>query len=114
MEKETHKSESGQVEQVEKTDKASIVERIGLIDGLPVSYNTDYVISNKKICMSCMKYIKQKQIDRNEIVFCSEKFDFYHKKCLEKNGIQIVHQKPHDKSSLVTLIYPTEETSEKV
>ena len=42
--------------------------RIGLIDGLPNSYNTTYVIKTAKVCESCLKFIKQKDIDKNEII----------------------------------------------
>lgn len=77
--------------------------RIGLIDGLPNSYNTTYVIKTAKVCESCLKFIKQKDIDKNEII-CTEEFDFYHKSCLEKNNISYQHQKPADKSSIIKLI----------
>ncbi len=79
--------------------------RAGLIDGLPSSYNTSYVIKTGKVCELCLKFIKQKQIDKNEII-CTEEFDFYHKSCLEKKKITYEYQKPDDKSSVIKLISP--------
>lgn len=78
------------------------IARAGLIDGLPTSYVTSYVIKQEKICKTCQNYIKQKQIDRNEII-CTEDFDFYHKDCLKKANINYEHQKPNDKSSVIHL-----------
>ncbi len=77
-------------------------ERKNLIDGLPNSYNINYVLENKKRCVLCNKLIKEKQIADNSIL-CSESFDFYHKICLEKNEITYSHYNPKDKSTPVIL-----------
>ncbi len=77
-------------------------ERKNLIDGLPNSYNTNYVLETKKRCSICNRLIKEKQIELNTIV-CSETFDFYHKKCLENKEITYSHYNPKDKSTPIVI-----------
>ena len=77
-------------------------ERKNLIDGLPNSYDTNYVLKTKKRCVLCNRLIKEKQIADNSIV-CSESFDFYHKICLDKKEITYSHYNSKDKSTPVIL-----------
>ncbi len=77
-------------------------ERKNLIDGLPNSYDVNYVITTKKSCELCNKLILTKQISNNAIV-CTESFEFFHKTCLENKGITYNHYNPKDKSTPITL-----------
>lgn len=81
--------------------------RTSLIDGLPNSYDTNYVLNTKKICELCLKYIKKKQIEKNEII-CTEEFEFFHKSCLTAKDINYFHTNPNDKSSIIKLIQSDE------
>jgi hypothetical protein len=78
------------------------MKRKNLIDGLPNSYNTNYVIQTHKCCDICNQLIKEYEISENQII-CTEEFDFYHKACLEKNNITYKHYNPKDKSSPIIL-----------
>ena len=77
--------------------------RNGLIDGLPNSYSTSYVLKTNKTCKICQQLLSQDDVDNNEIL-CSEDYDFYHKTCLDNKGIKYKHQKENDKSSMARLI----------
>lgn len=78
------------------------MKRKNLIDGLPNSYNTNYVISTNKSCQICNQLIKEPEISENQII-CTQEFDFYHKECLEKNNITYKHYNSKDKSSPIVL-----------
>lgn len=78
------------------------MNRKNLIDGLPNSYNTNYVILTNKCCMSCSKLIQESEISDNQII-CTEEFDFYHKECLLQNNITYKHHNPKDKSTPIVL-----------
>ena len=81
-----------------ETNKTS--NRAGLIDGLPNSYNTSYVITSKKKCELCFEDISNEDIDDNKLI-CSENFEFFHKKCLFEKGYTYEHQKSDDKTSII-------------
>jgi len=74
------------------------MDRKNLIDGLPNSYDTNYVIKTNKVCEICAKLITEKEIGGNQII-CSESFQFYHKNCLNKAKITYEHYNPSDKST---------------
>lgn len=78
------------------------MNRKNLIDGLPNSYNTNYVILTHKSCEICNQLIKESEISDNQII-CTEEFDFYHKECLAKKNITYKHYNPKDKSSPIIL-----------
>ena len=78
-------------------------KRVGLIDGLPNSYNTNYVLVTGKNCSLCKRYIQEADIQENKLIFTDE-FLFYHKQCLEEADIKYEHQKPNDASSPIKLI----------
>jgi len=74
------------------------ITRVGLIDGLPNSYDTSYIVKTKKSCGICLQLISEIEIHNNDIV-CLETFDFFHKNCLKKDGKHYIHQNPKDKST---------------
>jgi hypothetical protein len=78
------------------------MNRKNLIDGLPNSYNTNYIIATKKSCIICNSLFNEKEIFENEII-CTEEFDFYHKACLKKSNITYKHHNSKDKSTPITL-----------
>lgn len=78
-----------------------------VIDGLPSSYNAEFVLRTKKICSVCEKKINLKNINESNIVFI-EKIGFCHKNCLEKNSLKYKHLRTNDKNSPATMI--TEES----
>lgn len=83
-------------------------ERRNLIDGLPNSYDTHYVIKTKKCCVLCKRLITEKQIENNSII-CSESFDFFHKACLKNKEISYSHYNSKDKSTPIVLAQPVAE-----
>lgn len=84
------------------------IARKNLIDGVPNSYDTNYVLKTKKKCIACNHRITIKDIENNKIV-CMDTFDFFHKKCLEKKRIQYKHYNNKDKSTPAELIEQEEE-----
>lgn len=64
--------------------------RKNLIDGVPISFDTSYVIKTKKKCCLCKKEISEKDISENQIVN-SYWYDFTHKKCMKTHGIIYKH-----------------------
>ena len=78
------------------------MNRKNLIDGLPNSYNTSYVILTGKCCMLCNTSITEKNISDNQIV-CTQEFDFYHKDYVKQKQSTYKHQNPQDKSTPVVL-----------
>jgi hypothetical protein len=71
-----------------------------LIDGLPASYDHNYVIKTEKQCPLCCKAITPIEIEGNSIV-CTESFDFMHKKCVDTSDLELVFSKPNDPTSMV-------------
>lgn len=71
-----------------------------LIDGLPASYDHNYVIKTEKQCPLCGKAITSSEIEGNSIV-CTESFDFIHKGCADSNDLELVFSKPNDPTSMV-------------
>lgn len=86
-----------------KAFKAKNQERVGLIDGVPNSFNVNYVLASKRNCASCSRYFKQKDITLNQII-CTEEGEFYHKNCVAKAGLEIKHQRPDDRASIIKLV----------
>lgn len=76
--------------------------RKNIIDGLPTSYDHNYVLKTNKRCFFCQKRILQSDIENN-LVACTEDFDFIHKDCVEKNGYEIIHNNPKDLSSMLKI-----------
>jgi len=102
MEKKTLKNKT-----IKNKYEKETMNRAGLIDGLPNSYNVNYVILRKKECGLCNKPITEDSIQENEII-CTEEWDFFHKTCLNNNNIEIKHQRENDKTSYIKLIYPAD------
>ena len=78
------------------------MNRKNLIDGLPNSYDTYYVIKTNKHCECCIKPITNDEIEQNQII-CTDTFDFYHKECLINEKIEYEHYNSKDKSSPIVL-----------
>lgn len=79
-----------------------ICDRKNLIDGVPLSYDTAFVIINEKKCFFCVNFITYEQIQNNEIV-CSDSFEFMHKDCISENGFEISFSKKNDFTSIASL-----------
>jgi len=76
---------------------------IGIIDGMPSTYNCNYVLMNKIKCFSCKNVITEEDLLSNNIVFV-EDIDFNHKDCLSQLNINYRHKKENDKNSPALLI----------
>jgi hypothetical protein len=76
--------------------------RKNFIDGLPNSYDFNYVLKTNKKCSLCQKKISQSDIESN-FILCTEDFDFIHKECVNKNDYEIIHNNPKDLSSMIRL-----------
>jgi hypothetical protein len=76
--------------------------RKNLIDGLPSSYDSNYISKTNKKCSICQSEFKSQEIEDNEIL-CTEDFDFMHKPCVEKNDLEIVYANPKDFTSMIKL-----------
>lgn len=84
--------------------KTNNYSRKGLIDGLPNSYTTSYILTTNKCCELCNHAFTQQEIDDNQIVCFLETFNFYHKNCLDNQGVKYSHQRENDKSSMAKII----------
>ena len=78
------------------------IPRQGLIDGLPNSFDTGYVIKTLKTCNSCKNLITENEISINEIIY-TEEMDFFHKQCLKSSGITYQHYNSEDLSTPIVL-----------
>ena len=76
------------------------MKKKNLIDGLPSSYDHNYVIKTEKQCQLCVKEITPNEIEGNQII-CTETFDFIHKGCADSKGLELVFSKPGDPTSMV-------------
>lgn len=81
------------------------MNRKNLIDGLPNSYDTNYIIKTNKVCELCKIKLTEFDIENN-LLLCSDDFDFFHKDCLQDNNIKYEHQNQFDQSTPVTIIKP--------
>ena len=71
-----------------------------LIDGLPASYDHNYVIKTEKQCPLCAREITSSEIGDNRII-CTKTFDFMHKECADSKGLELMFSKPGDPTSMV-------------
>ena len=76
--------------------------RKNLIDGLPSSYDSNYISKINKKCSICQSEFKSQELEDNEIL-CTEDFDFIHKSCVEKNNLEIVYANSKDFTSMIKL-----------
>lgn len=76
--------------------------RKNLIDGLPISYDSNYVCKTNKKCFICQSEFRPIEIEDNEIL-CTEDFEFIHKNCVEKSGLEIIYSNPKDFTSMIKL-----------
>lgn len=74
-----------------------------IIDGLPASYDFNYVIKSHKRCNICHSLIKMIEIENNQIT-CTENFDFVHKTCIKTSNQKIEYAKTNDVTSMVRLV----------
>lgn len=74
-----------------------------IIDGLPASYDFNYVIKTQKRCVFCHSLISMEEIDLS-LVACTEGFEFIHKPCAEREEFEIVYSKNTDTSSMIRLV----------
>lgn len=72
------------------------------IDGLPASYDHNYVTKTEKHCPFCSKAITTNELE-SDMAVCTETFDFLHKKCVDDQGLEILFSKPDDHTSMVRL-----------
>lgn len=79
------------------------MNRKNFIDGLPASYDYNYVIKTEKHCILCCKTITLVQIENNSII-CTENFDFFHKDCIDASEFETIYSKPKDPTSMVKLV----------
>lgn len=78
------------------------INKKNIIDGLPSSYDHNYVLKTNKVCLFCQKRIKSNELENNMII-CTEDFDFLHKECISKNSYEIIHSNPKDFTSMIKL-----------
>jgi galactose-1-phosphate uridylyltransferase len=76
--------------------------RKNIIDGLPISYDHNYVLKTNKKCFFCHKNIDSTDLESNSIA-CSEDFEFMHKHCISKNNFEMVYVKPKDFTSMIKI-----------
>lgn len=72
------------------------------IDGLPTSYDYNYVLKTDKACGLCRKKLTVEDIESYSVL-CTESFDFFHKKCIEYAGLEPVFTKPKDRTSMIQI-----------
>ena len=73
-----------------------------VIDGLPISYDTNYVSKTNKKCFFFLKKIKTEEIKDN-LIICTEGFEFMHKYCVTQNGFDPVYLNEKDFTSMIKL-----------
>jgi len=76
--------------------------RKNIIDGLPTSYDYNYVLKTNKKCYLCQNKIKVSDIENN-LIICTEDFDFIHKDCVERNKFELIYSNPKDFTSMIKL-----------
>lgn len=79
------------------------MNRRNFIDGLPASYDYNYVVKTEKQCRLCSKTITMDEIESN-LVICTENFDFLHKPCMKSKEIEAVYSKPKDPTSMIRIV----------
>lgn len=79
-----------------------IDKRANMIDGIPSSFNVQFVLRSGKKCELCNKRIKKEDIAKQVIIYTDE-LEFVHKPCLVQKEIFYQHLKEHDLSSPVKL-----------
>lgn len=89
------------------------MNRKNFIDGLPASYDYNYIIKTEKQCSICSKKITTQDIE-NSILLCTENFDFLHKSCLDSKNLLAVYSKPKDPTSMIRIVKKREDESRAV
>jgi hypothetical protein len=84
----------------------SVNKRANMIDGLPSTFNTSFIIRSGKKCGICEKRIKKEDISKNIILYTDE-FECVHKQCLIKKNIFYQHIRENDFSSPIKLLHST-------
>lgn len=74
-----------------------------IIDGLPASYDFNYVVKTQKRCIICHSLIKIEDINENKVA-CTENFDFVHKPCVHNSNQHLEYSKKNDATSMVRLV----------
>ena len=87
-------------------------EKTSTIDGVPLSFNVQFVTGTRKKCELCNKRISKEDLEENTILYTDE-FEFVHKPCLSDNGITYKHLREHDLNSPAKLMLPSEKVSKK-
>jgi hypothetical protein len=84
----------------EKTHDISAINksRFGLIDGVPLSFNVEYVLTLSHKCVFCAQKIIKIDIDQNNIVNVDE-FGLCHKTCINECGVKFYHTRKNDLES---------------
>jgi hypothetical protein len=86
-----------------KPNESNKKNRYGLIDGVPTSFDIEYILSIDHKCVICAQSINENDINLNKIVNIDE-FGFCHKECIEDIGIKYFHIKTFDFSSPAFLV----------
>lgn len=76
--------------------------RKNIIDGLPTSYDHNYILKTSKKCFLCQKKISVGDLETNAIL-CTEEFEFIHKECVKKNNFDVIYANPKDITSMIKL-----------
>lgn len=84
------------------------MNRRNFIDGLPASYDYNYIIKTEKQCRICSKKVTAGDIEENTLI-CTENFDFLHKSCLESKNLLAVYSKPKDPTSMIRIVKKKED-----
>ena len=80
----------------------TITKKAGLIEGLPSSYDTNYVLKSNKKCSLCDEEVISEDIRSGDIIYVDH-YDFVHRDCLVKNNIEYTHSREGDYNSPVSL-----------
>jgi hypothetical protein len=75
----------------------------GIIEGLPSSFNTEYIIKTEKNCTICQEKITIEEINEKQIVYV-ENIEYCHKSCLKEKGIEYEHIREKDNNSPAKMI----------
>ena len=82
--------------------------RKGVIDGLPSSFDSNYVLKTHETCSLCQEKFVENDISENRILFADsvtnqKELKFVHKQCMTNNNLKYKHMREEDFASPVTV-----------